>query len=584
MKSTVVTTMKADLARMRELGRLIAPHRRRLAFGVALFLVARGATLLVPLVSAPIIDRFVPHGDRVSLDRAIVTIVLLTLVALLSTVTKDVVVATATNRMIVDLRLRIQQALQRLPLQTLQRWKPGYWLSRVDGDVHSLAVLSGETAIALIEDVLSIALASMLIVYTSLTLAPILALFAPLLVVSAVVLSRRMTGAAQKNRERWGRYMTFLEEELRTALLIRALGVEERRARRGARLLDAAGRADRALILKQRLVAGGTGIVALFLPVAVLWLGMRAVMAGELSLGRFIAFNTYVGYVTAPIQRIVNLIRTFRVSSVSFDRVREVLALDAEDARDAKAVSAFDGSIELRDVSFVYNDGRTALTNVSATFRRGMHVALVGPNGSGKSTLLRLAQGYETPTCGAVLLDGADVQQLSHVQLRALFGYVPAGSLLLDGSLRENLTFGAADDAELETLLAEVGFFEGTGLTRADLDRQISDVGARLSEGQRQLVALVRLLLRKPLIGVIDEGMSFLDGVNHHRIMDVLRRRFRKTTLLWATHGYERIGDFDAVMVLNRGRLESFGPLDAALRQSEWFRAVFEKEGAAAYV
>lgn len=372
--------------------------------------------------------------------------------------------------------------------------------------------------------------------------------------------------------------MTFLEEEIRNTLLVKALGVEERRATRGTRLLRAAGRGDVALIVKQRLIAAATGVVGMLLPVAVLWFGMRAVMRGDLSLGLFIAFNTYVGYVVAPLQRIVGLIRTFRVSSVSFDRLNEVLGLATEDADATTHIDSFEHGVALENVGFEYEDGRSALTDVSAGIRKGEHVALVGPNGSGKSTLLRIVQGYHAATTGRVLFDGIDAARIAPSSLRRLSAYVPAGSLLLDGSLRENLTFGARAPEQLEALLDEVDFFHGTGLSRADLSRQVSDAGARLSEGQRQLVAIVRLLLRKPAIAVIDEGMSFLDGVNHHKVLDVLDRHLRATTVLWATHDYERISQFDAVMVLNRGRLESFGSLDTVLCDSGWLRLVFERE------
>lgn len=189
--------LRADLTRVRAIGRLVAPHRRQLSIGLALFLVARSAALLVPLVSAPIIDRFLPAGDRVALDRTIVVVVLLSLIALAASVTRDVIVGRTTNGMIIALRARIQKVLQTVPLQTVHRWRPGYWLSRVDGDVHSLAVLSGETTMSFIEDLISIVLASALLVYTSAKLSTILLVFAPLLVLSAIVLSRRMTPVAQ---------------------------------------------------------------------------------------------------------------------------------------------------------------------------------------------------------------------------------------------------------------------------------------------------------------------------------------------------------------------------------------------------
>lgn len=571
---------RTDLARIIALAGLIAPHARQLAFGVALFLVARGASLLIPLVSAPIIDRIIPAADRPGLDRAIVLIIALSFAALVASLAKDLLVSRVTNALVVEVRGRLQGVLQSVPIETQQRWRPGYWMARIDGDVQSLSILSGETTIALIEDLVSIVLASALIVYTSAKMSVLLLFFAPFLVLSAVVLSRRITSAAHRNRERWGTYMTFLEEEIRNSLLVKALGVEQRRATRGNRLLRAAGRADLQLIMKNRLIAALTSVAGLFLPVAVLWFGMRAVMQGQLSLGLFIAFNTYVGYVTAPINRIVALVRNFRVSAVSFDRIADVLALPTEDARATTTIDAFRDRIELQQIDFTYEDGRRALTRVSATIPAGRHVALVGPNGSGKSTLLRVIQGYYEPAAGRLSIDGVDASTLRRASLRGLFGYVPAtGSLLLDGTLRENLTFGAQDRRELPEILAELQFFEGTGLTEADLERRVSDVGARLSEGQRQLVALVRMLLRKPQIAVIDEGMTFLDGVNAQRVVSVLRRRLADTTVLWATHLYDQIEDFDSVMVLNRGRVESFGSLGEVVAGSPWFRGVYEREG-----
>ena len=577
---------RADLQRAAALARLLAPYRGKLLFAVSLFLVGRSAALLIPLASARIIDQILPRADRVALDRVILIVIGLTLLAIATSLAKDVAVSRVTNSLVINLRGRMQETLQSISVPTLQRWKPGYWISRLDGDVNSFSMLSGETAVSLMEDVVSIVLATSLILYTSATMSTLLLFFVPLLVLSAVILSRRMTSVAQKNRERWGKYMTFLEDEIRSTQLVKALGVQQRRKTRGERLLRLAGRADLSLVLKNRALSATTSVVALFLPVAVLWFGMRQVMDGDLTLGRFVAFNTYLVYVTSPINHIVALLRQFRVSSVSFDRIRDVLNLERETADPSRAIDRFRCAIEIDGLGVRYDDGRVALDAVSALIPRGSHVAVVGPNGSGKSTLLRALQGYCRPTSGRVLFDGAECGALDQPSLRRLLGYVPAGSLLLDGTLRENLTFGttAAQAAELPRLLDETSFFEGTGLAPADLDRRISEVGARLSDGQRQLVALIRMLLRQPEIAIIDEGMSFLDGVNHHRIMEVLRRKLSQTTLLWATHSYDQIEEFDTVMVLRNGHLESFGSLETALAESPWFQDVFSRRREASNV
>jgi ABC-type bacteriocin/lantibiotic exporter with double-glycine peptidase domain len=572
---------RADCGRIAELGRLFAPHWPKLAAGVGLFLVARSALLMVPLVSSRVIDHVLPARDRAQLDQLIAGAVGLTLLAIAASVSKDLVVSRTTNSLVVDLRRRMQETLRSLPYETLQRWKPGYWMSRLDADVSSFSVLSGDTVVGLLEDVISIILASILIVYVAAQLGLILLVFAPLLVMSAVVLTRRLSEMARNNRERWGRYLGFLEDEVRSALLVKSLGVEERRDRHGRRLLWLAGRAELRLTLRHRIIAGASSIIALMLPVAVLWFGMRQVMDGDITLGNFVAFNTYVVYVTAPINRLIALFRQFRISAVSFDRIREVLALPREGGA---LLDAFRFAIELESVHVRFDDGRVGLHDVSLRIPRGHHVALVGQNGSGKSTLLRVIQGYHTPTAGQIVIDGADIKNVHPAALRRLFGYVAAGAQLLDGTLAENLAFGATGigATDLRRLLDEIAFFEGTGFSVSDLDRRVSEIGSRLSDGQRQLVAIVRMLLRRPEIAVIDEGMSFLDGLNQQRVLEVLRRRLAGTTVLWATHGYQHIADFDSVLVLSGGRVVSHGTVEEAVGRSGWFNEVFSGDRAGA--
>jgi len=575
------TGLRADCGRIAELGRLFAPHWPKLAAGVGLFLIARSALLMVPLVSSRVIDRVLPARDRTQLDHLIVGALGLTLLAIAASVSKDVILSRTTNSLLVDLRRKLQEALRALPHETLQRWKPGYWMSRLDADVSSVSVLSGDTVVGLLEDVISIVLASILIFYVAAQLGLILVVFAPLLVLSAVVLTRRLSEMARSYRERWGTYLAFLEDEIRSALLVKSLGVEERRARHGNRLLWLAGRAELRLTLRHRVIAGASSIIALMLPVAVLWFGMRQVMDGDITLGHFVAFNTYVAYVTAPMNRLIALFRQFRISAVSFDRIREVLALPREGGT---PLDSFRIAIELENVVVCFDDGRLGLDDVSIRIRRGHHVALVGQNGSGKSTLLRVIQGYRTPIAGRILVDGADVRNIHPVALRRLFGYVPAGAQLLDGTLAENLAFGANEigAAGLRRLLDEIAFFEGTGFSESDLNRRVSEIGSRLSDGQRQLVAIVRMLLRRPQIAVIDEGMSFLDGLNQQRVLDVLRRRLAGTTVLWATHGYDHIADFDSVLVLSGGQVVSHGTVGEAVDRSAWFNEVFSGDRASA--
>ncbi|MEO7360379.1 MAG: ABC transporter ATP-binding protein [Gemmatimonadaceae bacterium] len=238
-------------------------------------------------------------------------------------------------------------------------------------------------------------------------------------------------------------------------------------------------------------------------------------------------------------------------------------------------------AIALRGVSFQYDGGVNALTDIHATIEAGKVTAIVGRTGAGKTTLADLLARFYDCAPGTLLLDGVDIREYSLPTLQARMALVSQHVWLLNRTLRDNLTFGlprSVSDAELHTALADVDLHEFAVGLREGLDTEIGDHGVRLSGGQRQRVALARALLRDPDILILDEATSALDSVVEQRVARAIHQRAAGRTLIMIAHRLSTIRDADLILVMHDGRVAEQGTWDELLRQGGRFRALHDAQ------
>jgi subfamily B ATP-binding cassette protein MsbA len=327
--------------------------------------------------------------------------------------------------------------------------------------------------------------------------------------------------------------------------------------------------------------AGSTVVVGI-VGVLMIWLGGRAIIAGEMTLGDLVMYIFFIGLVAAPLVSIASIGTQITEAFAGLDRIRELLDMPTEDADDAHRadVSLLKGDVGFDHVWFEYESGRPVLRDVSFTAAAGTTTALVGSSGSGKSTLISLVMAFNRPTEGRILIDGQDLDGLRLGDYRRQLASVLQENFLFDGSIAENVGYarpGASRD-EIVQACRVAHCDEFISQFPNGYDTVVGERGIKLSGGQRQRVSIARAILANPRLLILDEATSSLDSESEQMIQDGLRRlRSGRTTFVIA-HRLSTIRSADQILVLEGGSIVERGSHTELLAANGRYRQLYDKQ------
>jgi len=543
---------------------------------IALAVVAATARVLVPIAVQQTVDTAIlaPGGVDVSRAAALVGIAAVgLLVGAACSALVNVRLFRSSESGLLTLRTRAFRHVHDLSVLTQNTERRGSLVSRVTSDVDTISMFVQWGGIMLLVSVLQILVATALMAVYSWQLTLLVwACFLPLM----IVLPRMQRGVNRRYaavRERYGAMLGAVSEAVVGAETIRAYGIAERTQRR----IDAAiAGTRRAMVRAQSLVAvvfsSGVLVANLVLAVVVVagtWLGV----AGELSVGRVLAFLFLVQLFTGPVQMATEILNELQNAIAGWRRVLGVLEtpVDVADpaADDAVASPRGPATVTFDGVGYAYPGGPPVLQDVDLHVAAGTSVAVVGTTGSGKTTMAKLVARFMDPTSGTVRLDGVDLRRLMSPELRRRVVLVPQEGFLFDGTLAQNVAYGlrtgtvVEDDvrvaARVQQVVDELGLDAWVAELPAGLDTPVGQRGELLSAGERQLVALARARLADGDLLLLDEATSAVDPVAEVRIARALRELARGRTTLTIAHRLSTAEAADVVVVVHAGRVVETG-------------------------
>jgi len=350
-------------------------------------------------------------------------------------------------------------------------------------------------------------------------------------------------------------------------------------------------RRNRGLIRLQGMFFPSMTLFLGFGSLLVLWVGSREVINGRITLGEFVAFNSYLVMLSWPMIAFGWVTNMLQRGMASWKRMLEVLDAPA-DISDAAVTEAgrnapLAGTIEIRDLTFAYpGTDRPVLEHVSLRIERGQTVAFVGATGSGKSTLISLLPRLHQPPPGTVFIDGVDVTGIPLARLRGAIGYVPQEPFLFSDTIAENIAFGVqAGDAHGDVIARRVR--DAASVARLDKDVEsfpkgydtpVGERGITLSGGQKQRTALARAIMVDPRILILDDALSAVDTYTEEEILTRLHAVMRQRTSIIVAHRVSTVRDADQIFVLDHGRLAERGTHDQLVAHDGLYAALYKKQ------
>ncbi|MGH9279630.1 MAG: ABC transporter ATP-binding protein [Acidimicrobiales bacterium] len=577
-----VAGAKLDRAVLKRVWTFARPYRWMLAGYVATILASAIVTVMPPLVFRAIIDTAIPEGSLSAVNKLAALAIGLALLDLLLTLVQRWWTARIGEGLTFDLRSTLYQHVNRMPLAFFTRTQTGSLISRLNSDVSGAQRAFTTTLGSVVQNVLTVVvtLAVMMRLQWQLTLLTLIVV--PAFIVPAKKVGRRMQKLTKEGFNLSAAMNTTMTERFNVsgALLVKLFGHPDREVaefeQKAGRVRDIGIR----IALLGRVFFAGLGLLAAVGTVLVYWLGARMVVEGTLTIGTLTAMALYVARLYGPLTQLTNAHVEVLTAFVSFERVFEVL--DTEPSiRDG--LGAYDlvepqGRIDFEDVWFRYpapsavslasleadvnaplSDDPSGLILRGVTFsvEPGQMVALVGPTGAGKSTLCNLVPRLYDVTAGVVRVDGHDVRDLTAGTLAAAIGMVTQDPHLFHDTIGANLRYAkpdAADDELVESCRAARIHDLIASLPEA-YDTIVGERGYRLSGGEKQRLALARVLLKSPAIVILDEATAHLDSETELLVQQALAEALAGRTSLVIAHRLSTIQAADQILVVDQGRV-----------------------------
>jgi putative ABC transport system ATP-binding protein len=533
-------------------------------------LLAFGATVgrvLVPIAVQQTIDNGLMGSSGPDLARVRAAVLLAAVATVLTAFAAyllNVRLFRTTETGLATLRVRAFRHVHDLSVLTQNAERRGSLVSRVTSDVDTISTFMQWGGLLMVVSFGQLLVATALMAYYSWQLTLLVWLcFLPLFLLMRFF-QKRVSAAYGLVRVRVGDLLGAVSESVVGASTVRAYAIEERTGRR----IDGAIERHRSAATRaQALVAltFSTGeVVAGLANAAVVVVGVKLGIAGDLTLGELLAFLFLVTLFVGPVQIGTEVLNEAQNAIAGWRRVLGVLDTPADVADPGEAGRTLPrGPIDVRfeHVSFAYPGGPTVLDDVDLALTPRSRVAVVGETGSGKTTFAKLLTRLMDPAAGRVLVDGVDLRELSFASLRARIVMVPQDGFLFEGSIADNVRFGrpTADDAEVELALTELGLLDWLEGLPHGLATDVGQRGEQLSAGERQLVALVRAYLADPDLLVLDEATSAVDPATEVRLARALEGLTRGRTALTIAHRLSTAEAADDVLVFDAGRVVERG-------------------------
>ena len=553
-----------------------------LSFVCAMITVA--STLYAPILTGDAIDLIVGKGlvDFDGINDIIYTFLMVTVVTVISQWFMNIINNHITYSVVRDIRIEVFNHMEELPLSYIDSHKHGDIVSRIVSDIDQFAdgLLMGFTQ--LFTGIVTILATLGFMIAVNVPIALVVIVLTPLSLFVASFIAKRTYHLFHQQSETRGEITALVDEMVGQQKIVQAFGYEDDALDRFEEINNRLEKDSMSATFYSSLVNPCTRFVNNLVYAAVGIIGaISAIMTG-FTVGQLTCFLSYANQYTKPFNEISNVITELQNAMACAGRVFELLdeTPQVPEKENAHVLTDTKGAIEIKDVNFSYVKDKTLITNLNLSVKPGMRVAIVGPTGCGKSTLINLLMRFYDVDTGSISVDGTDIRDMTRDSLRQNYGMVLQETWLKSGTIRENIAYGKPDATDEEIVQAAKLAHSDSFIRRLPqgYDTVIAEDGGNLSQGQKQLLCITRVMLLLPPMLILDEATSSIDTRTEIRIQKAFNRMMQGRTSFIVAHRLSTIREADVILVMKDGNIIEKGNHDQLMAQNGFYTNLYNSQ------
>lgn len=549
----------------------LQPYKKEVAKTLFLIAVVIVVSLANPLLLRLAINDYIANKNMLGLAVLGAVMTGINLASTLCSRFRILTMSVVSGKILLRIRQDLFQHIQKLSFTFFDSRPAGKILARIMGDVNSLGELFSTSVTNLIPETVMLVAVAVIMLLLNWKLGLMALVMLPLLSVLLIFIRTASRKRWQAFRKKRSNLSAFVHEDYSGIRVVQSFAREPKTEKIFFRLSK---ELAQSFIEATKYSNAFWAVVAVCWGVGsaiVFWYGSRLLIAGEILIGDLVAFTGYIGMFWQPVMNISGFYNNLVTNLTGAERIFEIMDIspDIVNKPGAKEMPLIAGEVEFKDVSFAYEKNNYVLKNMSFHVRPGETIALVGPTGSGKTTIVSLISRFYDVSQGSVLIDGFDVRDVTLESLRAQMGIMTQDTFMFSGSIKDNIRYGklTASDEEVMAAAKAVSAHDFIITLPDGYDTDVNERGARLSVGQRQLIALARALLADPRILILDEATSSIDTQTELMVQKGINILLKGRTAFVIAHRLSTIRNADRILVIDNGKIKETGSHSRLLAQ-----------------
>lgn len=576
-----MSRIKAKKGTLKKVLHYVGRYKPHLAFSIILAAVSVAATLYIPVLAGRAIDNIIDERnvDFAALKPLLIGIGILAAVTALAQWIMNALNNKITFCVVRDIRNAAMRRIQILPLSYIDSHPAGETVSRIIADADQFAdgLLMGFTQ--LFTGVITIlgTIGFMLSINVKITL--VVVLLTPLSLFVARFIARRTYSMFRAQSETRGEQTAFIEEKIGSQKVVKAFTREAKTLEEFDEINDRYAKRSLKAIFFSSITNPSTRFVNSVVYAAVGLTGALFAVKGAISVGGLTCFLSYANQYTKPFNEISGVVAELQNALACAERLFELVEQPPQSPDKADAVTLTDakGNVTMQNVAFSYVKDRELIKSLNLNVKAGSRIAIVGPTGCGKTTLINLLMRFYDVDGGVIAVDGIDINDITRSSLRRSYGMVLQDTWLKDGTVRENIAMGKPDATDEEIIAAAKASHAHSFIKRMPqgYDTVISDENSGLSQGQKQLLCIARVMLCLPPMLILDEATSSIDTRTEIKIQQAFSRMMQGRTSFVVAHRLSTIKNSDLILVMKDGSIIEQGTHTELMEQNGFYAALY---------